>query len=143
MAGFVTLSNPPGFVSGFGGLQWRGINSAGQIAGWYSNSSGKFGFLYSGGTYTSLMDPAAHGSRPPVTEAFGISDNTRTVGFFVSLNPLVAQGNNEFGFLYSGGTYTTLPWPPNNPPGSASVAEATGINNAGQIVGWYRPSGGV
>src|SRR5262249_62288446 len=104
MAGFVTLSNPPGFVSGFGGLQWRGINGAGQIAGWYSNSSGKFGFLYSGGTYTSLTDPSAQGSPPTVTEAFGINDNTAIVGFFVSLNPLVAQGNNEFGFRYHGGS---------------------------------------
>ena len=137
---FTTLGSPPSAVN----FQYTGINSNGQIVGWYSDSSADdFGFLYSGGVYTSLTDPSAQGSPPVVTKAFGINDNGQIVGYYVSLNPLIAQGNNEFGFLYSGGNYTTLPWPSNNPPGSASVAEATGINKAGQIVGWYRPVGGI
>jgi probable HAF family extracellular repeat protein len=138
---FTTLGSPSSSATGY---QYTGVNGSGEMVGWYTDSSGDdFGLLYNGSTYTSLTEPSAQGSPPVVTKAFGINDNGQVVGYYVSLDPLVAQGNNQFGFQYSGGTYTSLPWPPNNPPGSASVAEATGINKAGQIVGWYQPAGGI
>ena len=34
-----------------------GINNSGQIVGYYQNATGVHGFLYSGGTYTTLNDP--------------------------------------------------------------------------------------
>jgi len=33
------------------------INGSSQIVGYYQNASGVHGFLYSGGTYTTLNDP--------------------------------------------------------------------------------------
>ncbi len=38
----------------------------------------------------------------------------------------------DIGFLLSGGSYTPI-----DPPGSTSSSAATGINDAGQIVGYY------
>jgi len=98
-----------------------GINNAGQIVGEYSDGSGIHGFLFSGGTYTTLNDPLA----PNFTEALGINSAGQIVGDYV-------PGG---GFLLTGGTYTTL-----NPPGSVSTI-AEDINNKGQIVGSYYTSG--
>jgi len=43
-----------------------------------------------------------------------------------------ASNGEYFGFLESNGSYSTI-----NFPGQANVTEATGINDAGEIVGWY------
>ena len=45
------------------------------------------------------------------------------------------SGGKMHGFLYHGGAYATLNFP------GASNTDALGINDAGQIVGWYLPSG--
>jgi probable HAF family extracellular repeat protein len=39
-----------------------------------------------------------------------------------------------FGFIYSNGVYTTL-----SDPSSVGGTHVTGINNTGQIIGWYTP----
>lgn len=110
---YTTLDDP--FANGGIGTHAVGINNAGQIVGEYSDGSGIHGFLFSGGTYTTLNDPLA----PTFTEVFGINGAGQIVGDYV-------PGG---GFLLSGGTYTTL-----NPPGSVSTI-AEDINNKGQIVG--------
>jgi probable HAF family extracellular repeat protein len=38
-----------------------GINATGQIVGYYATANVEHGFLYSGGTYTTLDDPLANG----------------------------------------------------------------------------------
>jgi hypothetical protein len=42
-------------VPGASSTSLKGINNAGQIIGTYTNSNGTFGFLDSGGSFTTLM----------------------------------------------------------------------------------------
>lgn len=73
------------------------------------------GFLDSGGTYTTLSVPGSI-----YTEPTGINAAGEIVGEYGG------TGGAFQGFLYSGGTYTSLP----------SGYIPSGINNAGQIVGY-------
>ena len=59
-----------------------------------------------------------------LTEAFGINNRDQVVGLY-------SNGTSTEGFLYSGGTYTTLSFPGN------TDTQAWGINDRGQIVGLY------
>jgi|SRR5665213_1018341 len=89
----------------------------------YVNSTGIYGFLYSGGTYTTL-------SGPNYPEAFGINSAGQIVGYYF-------PAGVRSGFLYSGGTYTTLSYPlaANY---TSNYTSAWGINDEGQIVGIYQ-----
>src|SRR5262249_41558435 len=107
------------------GTQAHGINNAGQIVGQYFTNNATHGFLYSGGTYTTLDDPSATLN---ITQAFGINDMGQIAGLYV------VTGGVAHGFLYSGGTYTSVDDPLADP---RLGTEADGINNAGEIVGWY------
>jgi probable HAF family extracellular repeat protein len=69
--------------------------------------------------YTALDDPMGN-----FTEANGINDNGQIVGYY--------QDSSGGGFLYSGGSYTTL-----TDPLAPNATYARGINDAGQIVGFY------
>jgi probable HAF family extracellular repeat protein len=116
---FTTLDDP----SAVGATHALGINSTGQIVGYYTDASNRAsGFLYSNGTYTTVIDPSATGD----TVAYGINNAGQIVGRYFDVNP-----NGLHGFFYSGGTFTTL----DDPLGTGTVAN--GINNADQIVGWY------
>jgi probable HAF family extracellular repeat protein len=85
------------------------------------------GFLYSGGSYTTLDYPSTFGNG---TSAFGINDKGQIVGVD---NTISALGN---GFLYSGGSFTTL-----HDPSATGGTFAHGINDKGQIVGQYFTNG--
>jgi len=125
-----TLDDP----SANGGTDAYGINNAGQIVGSYEvlNRAGVFdnhGFLYSGGTYTTLDDPSVVTFNfQRVTVATGINASDQIVGSYVGLN-----GTN--GFLYSG-IFITL----DDPLAGAGVYPQ-GINASGQIVGSYGSHG--
>jgi probable HAF family extracellular repeat protein len=84
-----------------------GINNVGQILG--NSSAGPF--LLSGGNYTPLNLPG-----PPS----GINDSGQIVGNIFNA-----------GYLYSRGSYMTLSVAP------AGVTVAQGINNAGEVVGYW------
>jgi hypothetical protein len=93
-----------------------GINNNGQIVGSYepvttAGTGGSRGFVYSNGVYTTFGDG-------PLTSASGINDQGQVVG-------LVCYNDNGLcsGYLYSGGSFTTLSFLP------------SGINDSGQIVG--------
>jgi probable HAF family extracellular repeat protein len=95
----------------------RGLNDSGQVVGTYFTiNNAAFGFYYDGSTYTSL----AQG-----TEPYDINNSGQIVG----------RGPQSSGFLYSGGTYTYL-----DAPGAFNTS-AFGINDAGQIVGYYSAPG--
>ena len=86
---------------GTNGTGATGINDAGQIVGFYEDSSGaQHGFLYSGGTYTPLNAP----SGTKGTQAVGINDSGQIVGAYADSSGAV------HGFLYNSSTftYTTL-----------------------------------
>ncbi len=114
----------------FEGTNANGINDAGQIVGYYADTSGDHGFLYSGGTYATLDDPWPKG----LTVATGINDAGQITGYYVDSN------DTPHGFLYNGSTstYTTI----DDPLGTKGTV-AFGNNAAGQIVGYYVDSSGV
>ncbi len=126
---YTDISDPAAAESasggGLSGTHATAINSSGQVVGYYVDANGvPNGFLYSGGTYTTLDDPAGVNG----TVAEGINDAGEVVGYYFDGN-----GNTQV-FTYSNGVYTDL----NDP----SIAEGGGIqdlaiNNAGQIVGTY------
>src|SRR5579863_6108968 len=89
-----TFSNLP-LASVNGEILPFGVNDVGQIVGY--NDPATSGFLYSGGSYTTLSDPLGTG----FTEATGINDATEIVGIY-------ENNSGTHGFLYSGGTYTSL-----------------------------------
>src|SRR5467141_3704642 len=115
---YATLNDP---LAGSGGTFAVGINNEGQITGYYFDSNGAaHGFLYSGGTWTTLNDPFATNG----TFAEGINNKGQIVGYYV-------DATGDHGFLYSGGTYTTL----NDTAANSGTTQAFGINDLGQIVG--------
>ena len=91
-----------------------------------ANAQNWTGFLYSGGTYTTISPPGA-----TYTYVYGINKGGQIVGYY-------STASGTYGFLYSGGSYTTI-----SPPGAAGTF-ANAINDAGQITGYsgynYNPS---
>src|SRR5436853_176807 len=93
---FTTLDDPLGMAA-----VAFGINDAGQVVGAYTDANDHaHGFLYSGGTFTTLDDPSATTG----TLALGINDAGQIVGYYTDVS-------SAHGFLYSGGFYTTLEIP--------------------------------
>jgi probable HAF family extracellular repeat protein len=136
-------------------MNFNGINASGQIVGWYRDvdSGVSHSFLFDHGSYTTFDVPGG-----TVTRAYGINDSGQVVGAYTD-----AAGNG-YGFLLENGTYTTLDFVPSginelgqivggnllfdhgnyttlDVPGS-TWTEANGINNLGQIVGYYRDANG-
>ena len=111
-----------------GGTIGAGFNEAGLNVGSYRAACGSAqGFLYSGGTYTTLDDPSATNG----TFANGINDRGQIVGSYVH------SADNLRGFLYSGGFFTTI-----DDPLATNGTMVQGINDAGQIVGIYIDASG-
>jgi probable HAF family extracellular repeat protein len=97
-----------------------GINAAGQVVGLSSLSNGGFtAFLYSGGQ----MQDFSAGS---FDEAYAINN----VGQIVGQGPSTAYPT-EHAVLYSGGKTQDL-----GPP-TGYGSQALGVNDAGQVVGWF------
>ena len=100
------------------------INDSGQVAGFYTNSTVPFGFVYNGSTYTSIDYTSGY-----ATFAYGINNSGVVVGYS-SLNGYPIY---EVGFLWQAGQFTIII--------SDAFPQPYGINNKGQIVGNYYPSG--
>ena len=97
------------------------INNAGHVAGYYERP-GDFlfrGFFYDGSTYTTLNKDGAIGS-----QAIGMNNSDQIVGYYFDGAP--------HGFLYSGGSYTTI-----DHPLGVNGTVAQGINDAGDVAGIY------
>jgi len=89
-----------------GGTVAEGINDAGQIVGYYLDSSQvAHGFLYSGSTYTTIDDPL--GTKGTVAQ--GINDAGQIVGYYID------SGGNTHGFILTIG--------PNPPPPVGTSAD--------------------
>ena len=102
---------------------------------WYDPGFTSHGFVYSGGSYTTLDDPAAGtGTFAQGTLAQGINNAGTVVG-----NYFDAAGVSH-GFLYSGGSYTTLH---DDPAAAGNVTFVQGINASGTVVGYYTDAGGT
>ncbi|HWW70676.1 MAG TPA: FxDxF family PEP-CTERM protein [Duganella sp.] len=90
-----------------------GINDSGQIVGRTGDSQA---FVYSGGSFNLF----AGGSSSSV--AYGINNAGQVVG-------VRTVGDNSYGYVYSGGTFTDLP------PATPGISAALRINNLGQVAG--------
>lgn len=96
------------------------INGKGQVTGFSDGNANRHAFLYSNGTMTDL----GGGLNGPEPQA--INNNGQIVGI-----------QNEDAFFYSNGKFTDL----GGLPGTTTRSTATGINDAGTVVGWtYGPS---
>ena len=121
------------------------INARGQIVGGYSDVSNARpitplrGFLLQDGVFTKIKAPDATETLPQ-----GINDRGQIVGAYVDATGTI------HGFLLDKGVFTTIDPPATAIPGIvrgfASGARlgsaAFGINNRGQIVGFYADTGG-
>jgi len=81
-------------------------------------------------TYTSIDFPGAM-----QTSAAGINDSDQVVGNYED------NSGAYHGFLWSAGQFTSIDFP-SAPGGAVSGTVAMGINNTGQIVGYYFGGGG-
>jgi hypothetical protein len=119
-----------------------GINDSGAIVGYYGWPEDESGFLKVGDTYTSFNYPDAIYTQP-----YSINNSGQIVGFYQ--DPLTFA---RHGFLKVGDTYTTIGLADVyafngahgisiNYPG-ADITVATGINDSGDIVGWYGDASG-
>ena len=121
-----TTIDPPGSVL----TQAIGINDSNQIVGAYRLAGGSdHGFLLSGGTYTTFDFPGN------ITSAYAINNTGQIVGAYQLTGN--TNATPQHGFLLSGGAFTSIDVP------GATQTLATGINDAGQIVGQYNDATGT
>ncbi len=111
-----------------------GINDAGQIVGGYCPNSvtcglSQFGFLLSGGQYTTISVPGAS-----FTQASGINNSGTVLGRYLNAN-----FSAEIGFLWQNGTFlnTNIQFPGTN------TTIPVGIDDAGNVYGAFYDSTGV
>ena len=121
--------------------QELGINSAGEIAGYFG--SGAPGHPNKGYTttppYTSFTNENFPGSVQ--TQVTGINNVGTTVGFWSNTN-LGAPLDANFGFVDQGGTFTNV----NNPNTAATPPtfnQLLGVNDSNVAVGFYTDAAGV
>ena len=112
----------PGSAETYG----RGVNSSGDVVGFFFDGHQYHGFLFQSGIYSAIDFPGSTG-----TVVDGVNDSDDVVGQYVDNN------RGRHGFVTVGGTFVTL-----DPPGSTS-AEAFGINSAGLVAGTFQTSDGV
>jgi hypothetical protein len=134
-SGFIYENGSLTVLSNQGGFY--GINNSDQIignAGWQGAAGA---FEYNNGTYSSLPDIGGiQGHGGPYIRAQGINNSGLIVGYDFSGN-----GTPSHGFIYDGSTYTTI-----NDPNATATNGATiinGINDLGQLVGYYNDSTGI
>jgi PEP-CTERM motif len=130
-----TINSDHGFIYNSGA--YTSLDVPGRLSVWSINDSGQIigtsenrGFIYSGDAYTILDPPGSTGSGAPL----GINQSGEVVGsYIVSGVPAPPCCSSALaGFLYSNGAYTTL-----DVPGSSETYDASGINDSGQIIGYF------
>lgn len=131
----------------------QGVNDSGLIVGFYVGTDGNdHGFdspiqlAHSGEiTGTAITDPTIPNvtGEPGATFVFsqilGINDNGIAVGYYGD------STTSQHGFLYNTitGQYTFLDDPSEAFDNGVEVTQITGINNAGEITGFYSDANGI
>ncbi len=108
-----------------------GINNNGAISGFFVDSAGnQHGFINSAGNYATYDDP--NGTN---TAFLGINNNGLAVGTFLDANGIT----NGFLFNTGSGTWQTVddPLQSANPAFDVTGTTVNGINDKGQLVGFY------
>jgi probable HAF family extracellular repeat protein len=120
-----TPENFPGAVQ----TQVIGINGSGNTDGFYVDAAGAtHGFTDIGSVFSTVDNP--NGAN--FTQLLGINNSNEAAGYYQNL------GGTQFPFTELGGTFTALD---SLLPANTS-AQATGVNNAGMVSGFF-VSGGV
>jgi probable HAF family extracellular repeat protein len=107
------------------------INGIGQIVGVYDDNigTGRHGFLYDNGVFTSFDFPDATRS----TSLRDINDRGQIVGVGISVDgDVIVQG-----FLLQDDSFSSIEVPLSN----GLINDARGINSRGQVVGEYEDTG--
>jgi hypothetical protein len=165
---YVTPNGTPGFVqvngkstvtinapTGSNGevVNAQSINNEGQVVGFYLGTDGQVhGFMANAGngktatvTGTAIADPTIPNvpGEPGATFVFsqvlGINDQGIAVGYYGD------STTSQHGFLYNTktGQYTFLDDPSEAFNNGVEVTQITGINNSGEITGFYSDANGV
>ncbi len=145
----ITINAP----SGPNVVNAQGINNEGQVVGFYVGNDGQdHGFMASQGngkTHTITGTPIADPSIPKVpgepgatfvfSQVLGINDQGIAVGYYGD------STTSQHGFIYNThtGQYTFLDDPSEAFNNGVEVTQITGINNAGEITGFYSDANGV
>lgn len=118
----------------------QGINNNGLVTGFYSaDGIHQHGFLFNTNTaqYTLLADPV----QPDLffTQFLGINDKNQAVGYYQN------NAGSQHGFLFdiATGRYTFLDDPNATTINGVSTTQITGINNSGEITGFYVGADGL
>ncbi len=146
--GAYTVLNPVAPVGGALVVNAQHINSSGLVDGFYAtNNTGtdQHGFLFNSQTnaYTLLPDPStaqtADGNLA-LTQFLGLNDAGIATGYYQTKDT-----GSQFGFLFDTKTnaYTFLDDPLAAPFNGTQVTQITGINNTGEIDGFYIDSSGA
>jgi len=107
-----------------------GINSAGSTSGIYVDAGGTtHGYTDIGGTFKTVDQGGT-----VFNQALGINAGNVTVGYASATDPTGATGQKAYS--QSGGVFTDL----NHLLPANFDSQAVGLNNAGNIVGFYQPT---
>ncbi|MBV9849591.1 MAG: hypothetical protein JO250_07875 [Armatimonadetes bacterium] len=105
-----------------------GINDAGQVVGCYYDVSARgHGFVLGRGGYATLDYPDPDTN----TTARVITGSGRVLGEVESIAPRHGPAAQGWGFLWWQGAFTRITFP------GATRTVPTGVNDRGQVVGWY------
>jgi hypothetical protein len=124
-----------------GGIQTQviGINDTGVSVGFWSTQNTKsqtnnnFGFYDWHGQFHSVNFPTRNKAKPPVNQLLGVNDSNIAVGFYTG-----AKGNSHsYAYSIPSGWFHRI-----RIPGAVSTT-ASGINNRGDVAGFYVGRGGV
>jgi len=138
--GYFTSENFPGSVQ----TQVTGLNDRGVTVGFWSgmNNANQVndnqGFYAAGGRFHTVDFPTGDNAGPIVDQLLGVNDHDVAVGFYTN-----GQGSNR-GYTYDIRTHQfTRVLVPGAPAGQAGPSlTAAGINNRGDVTGFYAASSG-
>jgi hypothetical protein len=128
----------------------QGVNNNGLVIGFFATAAAlagpivdgnpaQHGFLFDSttSTYTMLPDPNVPGVF--VTQYLGINDMNQAVGYWQDM------AGNQHGFIYdrAANAFTLLDAPDAMPVGGVSTTQMVGIDNAGNIAGFFIDGAGA
>jgi hypothetical protein len=117
----------------------QGINTTGIAVGFYTeDGTTQHGFKYDTATKatTLLADPVTSktmGNNLVLTQFLGVNDSAHAVGYYQT------KDGSQYGFLCDLGTmtYTFVDAPMAAPVNGVQITQITGIDNAGEIAGFF------
>lgn len=128
-----TRENDPN--AGPGGTQVVGIDAAGDTVGFYVDAAGAtHGFTRIGGSFATVDQPST-----VFNQLLGINQNGNVIaGYSSATDPAGMTGQKAY--TLSGGSFTSIDALLVTKFGPNFNSQATGVNNADDVVGFYQPT---